>query len=149
MNNRENYFLKTFLNSLKKKYPTIKEYILVPQYHNYNKKYTYFNIINDINMLVSKNELFSDFPELIKFDKFIVPYPPTKNEEVKLSCFINIDYFYHREKWENKEEEENYNISDYSYANDTIYDVISNVITESIINKYSNISFKKLNNIMI
>ena len=131
---------KSFLNNLKKKYPTIKEYIIVPQYHNYNKKYDYHNIISYKNMLVSKNELYNDFPELIKFDKFIVPHPLTLNEEIKISAFINIDHYYHKEK----REDDTQNIKNYMLHYNYIHSMISDIITKSIIDKYSSISFKKI-----
>lgn len=78
------------LKKLSKNYPSIKEYVVVPQYHEKFVPCTDSSYSRS-SMLVSKNELFHDFPILRKYEKDL--FPMYKYDDYTVSYIINTHKF--------------------------------------------------------
>ena len=143
-NNLKNELIK----KLGENYSTIKEYVFVP---NYKMKHNIYVIDNWIsfsnnmqyigkdnynhlnNILVSKNELFTDVPELVKYEYLLRCDPNLTNDKIKIFYFVGSIYDNMQKEYENIKSNNVCNNAVILYeALELVYPFISNIIFQSI-----------------
>lgn len=124
------------IKKLKKYYPSIKDYIFVPRYFN--------NIViqGACGMIVSKNELFNDFPVLQRFEKLLHPFHVhdeckfyTFNDVCKYDAYLKLDD--NNDCWDVVKKLLSGNCCRWNYSDNLIGDTnLSYIMNKYVIDKY-------------